>query len=430
LMKYQAISFLGFLTLVGVAYALSAQRRRINWRTIGLGLLLQLLIGLIVFRLPLSRRIFIELNDLVMAVLDASKAGTSFLLGPLAAGIGEAGSIGFILAFQALPIAIFFSALVAALYHLRLMQPLIRIFAKLFHRTLGISGAEALSSSSNIFVGVESALVVQPYLALMTRSELMMLLTSGMATVASTTLGIYVAFLSRSFPQIAGHLISASIISIPAAAVIAKILLPETETPETIRSLPREDHSHPSGNLMSAIIAGAMDGLRLVAGISALLVAGLGMVALLDKILTLPSRWLGLASPLSITRILTWIFYPFAALLGIVPADLMEAARLLGERVILTEVVPYQELAQMASSGQLADPRTVVILCYALCGFAHFASAAIFVGGTAALAPSRRDDLASVSLRALLAATLATLMTGCVAGMFSTGTEVILGTAP
>jgi CNT family concentrative nucleoside transporter len=181
---------------------------------------------------------------------------------------------------------------------------------------------------------------------------------------------------------------------------------------------------------MSAIIAGAMDGLRLVAGISALLVAGLGMVALLDKILTLPSRWLGLASPLSITRILTWIFYPFAALLGIVPADLMESARLLGERVILTEVVPYQELAQMATSGQLADPRTVVILCYALCGFAHFASAAIFVGGTAALAPSRRDDLASVSLRALLAATLATLMTGCVAGMFSTGTEVILGTAP
>jgi CNT family concentrative nucleoside transporter len=429
-MKYQLISFLGFLVLVLIAYTLSADRRRVNWRAIGWGLFLQLSIGLIVFRLPLSRRIFVELNDLVMATLDASKAGTSFLLGPLAAGIGETGSIGFILAFQALPIAIFFSALVAALYHLRLMQPLIRIFARIFHRTLGISGAEALSSASNIFVGVESALVVQPYLALMTRSELMMLMTSGMATVASTTLGIYVAFLSRSFPQIAGHLISASIISIPAAAVISKLLLPETETPETIKAIPKEDLSGQSSNLMGAIITGAMDGLRLVAGISALLIAGLGLIALLDKILLLPSRWLNLSQPVSITRILTWIFYPFAALLGIAREDVMEAARLLGERVLLTEVIPYQELAVMATNGQLSDPRTVVILSYALCGFAHFASTAIFVGGTAALAPSRRDDLASVSLRALLAATLATLMTGCVAGMFSTGSEVMLGPRP
>jgi len=426
-MKFQLISFLGFLALVLIASLFSADRRRINWRAIGAGLILQLVIGLVVFRLPLSRRFFILLNDLVIAVLEASKAGTTFLLGPLAIAAGETGSIGFILAFQALPIAIFFSALVAALYHLRLMQPLIRIFARLFHRTLGISGAEALSSSSNIFVGVESALVVQPYLALMTRSELMLLLTSGMATVASTTLGIYVSLLSSSFPQIAGHLISASIISIPAAAVIAKILLPETETPVTIKDIPADDTVPRSANLMSAIIVGAMDGLRLIAGISALLIAGLGLVALTDRILALPAGWFGMSSTLSITKILTWIFFPFASLLGIVPADISTAARLLGERVILTEVIPYQELAQLAANGQLNDPRTVVILCYALCGFAHFASAAIFVGGTAALAPSRRDDLASVSLRALLAATLATLMTGCVAGMFSTGTEVILG---
>ena len=257
-----------------------------------------------------------------------------------------------------------------------------------------------------------------------------MLMTSGMATVASTTLGIYVAFLSKSFPQIAGHLISASIISIPAAAVISKILLPETLIPETIKSIPKEDESTRAGNLMSAIIGGAMDGLRLVAGISALLIAGLGMISLLDKLLLLPSRWLGMSTPLSITKIMTLAFYPFAILLGVVPADTAEAARLLGERVIMTEVIPYQELAVMATTGQLTDPRTVVILCYALCGFAHFASAAIFVGGTAALEPSRRDDLASVSLRALLAATLATLMTGCIAGIFSTGAEVVLGLVP
>ena len=426
-MKYQLISLLGFFVFAALAWALSSNRRRINWRTIGWGLLLQLVIGLLVFRLPLSRQIFVKVNDAVMALLEASKAGTSFLLGPLAAGIGEPGSIGFILAFQALPIAVFFSALVAALYHLRLMQPLVRLFAKLFHRTLGISGAESLCSASNIFVGVESALVVRPYLADMTRSELLMLLTSGMATVASTTLGIYVAFLSKSFPQIAGHLISASIISIPAAAVITKLLLPETETPETIKAVPHEDESTRAGNLMSAIIGGAMDGLRLVAGISALLIAGLGLISLLDKFLMLPSKWFGLATPISMTKILGWIFYPLAALLGIARADIMESARLLGERVILTEVIPYQELAQMATTGQLSDPRTVVILSYALCGFAHFASVAIFVGGTAALAPTRRDDLASIGLRALLAATLATLMTGCVAGMFSTGAEVVLG---
>ena len=425
-MKLQLISLSGFFLFASLAWVFSSNRRRVNWRTIAGGLVLQLLLGLLVFRLPLSRQFFIQLNDLVMGVLEASKAGTSFLLGPLAAGPGETGSMGFILAFQALPIAIFFSALVAALYHLRVLQPIVRLFARLFHRTLGISGAESLCGASNIFVGVESALVVRPYLASMTRSELLMMLTCGMATVASTTLGIYVSFLGGIFPQIAGHLISASVISIPAAAVIAKLLLPETETPETIKAVPREDESTLSGNLMSALIVGAMDGLKLIAGISALLIAGLGLVSLLDKILLALSRWAALSEPISITRVLGWIFYPFTALLGIARDDLGQASRLLGERVVLTEVIPYQELAALAAAGQWKDPRTVVILSYALCGFAHFASAAIFVGGASALAPTRRDELATIGLKALFAATLTTLMTGCVAGIFSTGSEVLL----
>lgn len=420
------ISLGGFFAFAAIAWLCSANRRRVNWKTIAWGMGLQLLIGWMVFKLPFSRQFFVWLNDLVMVLLDTSKAGTNFLLGPLALPPDQKGSVGFVLAFQALPIAIFVSALTAALYHLRLLQPVVRLFAKLFHRTLGLSGAESLCGSANIFVGVESALVVRPYLAAMTRSELLMLLTSGMATVASTTLGIYAAFLSASFPQIAGHLISASVISIPAAAVISKLLIPETETPETIKAVPLEDESTRAGNLMSAIIAGAMDGLKLAAGIAALLIAILGLVALIDKALSLPSQWFGLAEPLSLVRILGWVFYPFAALLGIAHADLAEAGRLLGERVILTEVVSYQDMAQMISHGQLTDPRTAVILSYALCGFAHAASVAIFVGGTAALAPSRRDDLASLGLRALLAATLATLMTGCVAGIFSNGQEVLM----
>ncbi len=422
----QLISFVGFVSLVGIAYALSSNRRRVNWKTVSSGLLLQLLIGLLVFKLPVARGFFLQLNDLVMAVLQASKMGISFLFGPLAAGVGEEGSIGFIFAFQVMPAAVFFSALIAAFYHLGLMQPIIRGFARVFHRGLGISGAEALSSSANIFVGVEAALVVQPYLAKMTRSELMLLMTSGMATVASTTLGIYVAFLSKSFPQIAGHLISASIIAIPAAVVISKLLVPEEDLPETISTLPKDDGSGRAVNLTGAIITGSNDGLHLAVGTSTLLVAGLGMIALLDKFLAVCSGWIGMVTPLSIAQIITWVFYPFAALLGIVGDDVSVAARLLGERMILTEIVPYQQLATLASSGGLADPRTVVILSYALCGFAHFAAAAVFVGGTAALAPGRRDELASLGFRALLAATLSTLMTGCIAGIFSNGSEVIL----
>jgi CNT family concentrative nucleoside transporter len=362
----------------------------------------------------------------VLALLNVSKSGSSFLFGPLAAGPGEQGSIGFILIFQVLPVAIFFSAFTAALYHLRVLQIVVRAFAKIFHRTMGTSGAESLCGAANIFVGVESALVIRPYLAKMTRSELLTTLGTGMATVASSTLGIYVAFLTGLFPQIAGHLLSASIIAIPAVIVTTKLLLPEAETPETLSQVPPEDPATRSRNLMSSIIEGSMDGVKLAAGISALLIAMLGLVALVDKILGAASGWLGMTQPLTLVKILGWLFYPLAALLGIARADIAEASRLLGERVILTEVVSYQDLAQMVAAGQLSDPRTVVILSYALCGFAHVASMAIFVGGTAALAPSRRDDLAGLGLRALLAATLATLMTGCVAGIFSGGQGVLM----
>jgi concentrative nucleoside transporter, CNT family len=426
-MMQHLISLLGFFALAGIAWLFSAHRRQIQWKPVVWGLGLQLAIGLLVFRLPGSRQLFLKLNDAVLAVLVASKSGTNFLFGPLAAAPGEPGSIGFILAIQVLPIAIFVSAFTAALYHLNLLQPIVRLFARLFHRTMGISGAESLCGASNIFVGVESALVIRPYLERMTRSELLLVLTSGMATVASTTLGVYVLTLNETFPQIAGHLLSASVISIPAAVVMSKLLLPETGAPETASAIPPEDESARAGNLMSAIIAGAMDGLRLAAGITALLIAGLGIVALFDKVLgLLPNGWFGLSEPLSLVKILGWLFYPFAILLGIAQPDWAEAGRLLGERVILTEVVSYQELAQMARQGILLDPRTVVILSYALCGFAHVASVTIFVGGTAALAPTRRDDLASLGLRALLAATLATLMTGCVAGIFSDGSGVVL----
>jgi CNT family concentrative nucleoside transporter len=425
-MTQHAVSVMGFVFFAGVAWLLSSNRRRIAWKTIAWAVALQLLIGVIIFRLPGSQQVLLAVNDAVVVLLNASKSGSVFLFGPLAAGPGETGSVGFILVFQVLPVVIFFAAFTAMLYHLRVLQVFVRLFARLFHRTMKISGAESLSSAANIFVGIESALVVRPYLERMTRSELLLILTTGMATVASSVLGVYVAFLTGVFPQIAGHLISASILAIPACVVVSKLLVPETETPETLAAVPAEDESSRSKNLIGAIIQGAMDGVRLAAGIVALLIAILGIVALIDKLLGVASSWFGMSEPLSIVRLLGWGFYPFAFLLGIQAADVPVAARLLGERVILTEVFSYNHLAQLISGGQITDPRTVVILSYALCGFAHVAAMAIFVGGTAALAPSRRDDLASLGPRALLAATLATMMTGCVAGIFSSGAGVLL----
>src|ERR1043165_8482702 len=288
-MAHHAISAVGFLVLFGICGLLSSDRRKVAWKTIVSGIALQLVIGLIIFPLPGSHRVLLWLNDGVLALLSASKSGSLFLFGPLAASPGEQGSIGFILVFQVLPVVIFFAAFTAMLYHLRVLQIFVRLFAKLFHRTMRISGAESLSSAANIFVGIESALVIRPYLERMTRSELLLLLTTGMATVASSVLGVYVAFLTGVFPQIAGHLISASILAIPACVVVSKLLIPETDTPETLAVIPPDDESSRSKTLIGAIIEGAMDGLKLAAGICALIIAILGVVALVDKLLGVAS---------------------------------------------------------------------------------------------------------------------------------------------
>ena len=374
-----------------------------------------------------------SVNDLVVTLLGASRVGAKFLLGPLVLNPGEttsAGepSVGFILAAQVLPAVIFFAALMAVFYHLGLIQPVIRMFGRLFRKTLQLSGAEALAGSSNIFVGIESATTVRPYLTGMTRSELLTLLTCGMSTVASTTLALYVFFLKDAFPQIAGHLISASILSIPAAALVSKLILPETDRPETLGALPPIAASQRHGNVMAALSAGSWDGLRLAAGIATLLIAILGVVGILDlalgKLTTPLEVWLG--QPLTLDRVLGWLFTPLVWLLGLDGTDLPEAARLLGQRILLTEVVAYQQLGEMASA-QSVSPRTLLVLSYALCGFSHVASMGIFVGGIAALVPSRRNDLTALAFRALAGSTLATLMTGALAGCFYHGRQGILG---
>lgn len=382
--------------------------------------------------MPGSREVLVFVNDVIIAALDSSTKGAVFLFGPLALSPGQTTptgepSVGFILAAQVLPAVIFFASLMAVFHHWRLIDPVVRFFGRIFHRTLGLSGAEALSGSVHIFFGVETAAAVRPYLSRMTKSELLVVLSTNLATVASTTLAIYVVFLREAFPQIAGHLVSASLLSIPCAVLAAKLVLPETDVPETAGAVPPMAHDETHSSVMAALAAGAWDGLKIAAGIATILIAVLGVVGILDALLTrVVGSVLGSAEPLTIAGILGRAFTPLAWLLGIEPANVGDAGRLLGQRVILTEVVSYQEFGVLAEAGRLS-PRTILILSYALCGFAHVGGMGIAVAGFGALAPDRREDMAALAFRALAVATLATLLTGAVAGAFYHGQRGMLG---
>jgi len=430
---YNLVSLAGIPTLLLVAWLFSADRKQINFRLILLGTGLQLVFAAFVFLVPAGRLFFLAVNDLVLDVLDSAMAGMEFVFGPLALPPGTTNaagetSIGFILAFQGLATVVFFASLMGVLYYAGIMQRVIRVFAWVFTRLLRTSGAESLSVSSNIFVGAESALTIKPYLDGMTRSELCTILTGGMATIASSVLAIYVVMLQPTFSTIAGHLISASIISAPAALVMSKLILPETGEPVTMGMVVEPEYERES-NLMEAIINGAMSGVRLVVGITALLLALLGMVALVDFFLgavgEVVNGLFGWQAEWSLKALAKIIFYPFTLIIGVPPADAPEIAGVIGERIVVTELQSYQDLATILSAEALQHPRSAVVAAYALCGFAHFASVAIFVGGVSALAPARTRDLAAVAMRALVAATLACLMTGAIAGAAYTSSSLL-----
>jgi CNT family concentrative nucleoside transporter len=432
---YNLISFLGIFILAAFAWLCSSNKKVVNWRVILWGIGLQIFFAVFIFIIPVGTKFFLFINGIVVTVLDSATAGTKFLFGRLALPPGttnEAGeaSLGSFLAFQALPAIIFFAALVGALYYLKVMPFLVRVFARIFTKLMRISGAESLCVSANIFLGVESALVVRPHLATMTQSELATILTSGMGTIASTVLAVYVFMLQAQLPTIAGHLISASLIAAPASIVMAKLIIPETGKPQTL-GLDIRPHYEKEDNLILAIINGANEGLKLLGGIIVLLLAFLGLLALLDLILGLLggqlNNLLGLHFDWTLKSLLGYVCYPFTLVLGVPSHDAMAVARLIGERSVATEVVAYQDLAKLMAQGTLANPRSALIAAYALCGFAHVASLAIFIGGTGALAPQRLKDLSRIGFRALLAATLACLQTAAVAGAFYTHGSILLG---
>ena len=426
---YNLISLGGIFGLMLFAWALSSNRRHINLRVIVWGVGLQLGLGALVFLVIGPTGAFDHVGSAVDSFFDAAMRGTRFVFGYLAERAETEDT--FILGLQALPAVIFFSALMSLLYYWRVMPMLIRAFAWVFTRLMRISGAESLCVAANIFVGVESATAVRPHLAKMTRSELTTILASGMATVAATTLFIYVGFLRESFPMIAAHLISASFLSAPAAIVLSKILVPETGQPETLGKH-IELHYEKQSGAIEAIITGAMAGVKLLVGIVALLIAFLGIVGVINLIFGGAGwhigQWSGTDLQLSLEGGMAYIMQPFAILIGVPPEDSMLAGELLGQRTIVSEIPAYVGLKTAMETGAIQNPRTAVIIAYSLCGFAHVASMAIFVGGISALVPERRKDLAAVGPRALLAATLACLMTGAVAGAFYQGGLTILQT--
>ena len=431
---YNLVSLFGIVVLLGIAFLFSNNRNKINYRIIYWGIGIQIIFAVFIFLIPVGAKFFLYLNDIVVQIMNSSAAGAKFLFGRLALPPGtqnEYGetSLGFYLAFQALPTIIFFSALVSILYFYGIMQKPIKGFSYVFTKLMRISGAESLSAASNIFVGIESAFTIRPFLNRMTKSELCTVLTAGMATVSSNILALYIFTLHNEFPTIAAHLISASILSAPAAIIMSKVLFPETETPETL-GLKVNPHYKKESSLFESIINGSSSGVRLIVGIAAVLVAVIGLVALVDLFLGLMGTNINSLTnsdfKYSLANIFGYIFYPLTLILGIPFSDVLEASKIIGERIIVTEVVSYQDLSLAIKDGVITNPRSITIITYALCGFAHLASMAIFVGGISAIATERRREIASLGFRSLFAATLACLMTACIAGVFFTGSSILL----
>ncbi len=419
------------LLFMALAWALSTDRRAMPWRLAGVAVLTQIVVGAILFHLELGRTLFATLNQAVTALLEPAREGATFVFGALSLPPEAEGSLGFILAFQALPTAIFFAALTALLYYFGILQWVVRGFALFFQRSLGITGVEATSAASNLFVGIESMLTVRPYLAQAKPHEIAVVLAAGMATIASTVLGLYVGILQPVFPDIAGHLLTANLLSAPAAVLMARILVPAPRKIDVLGSAHTDEmptspiQTVRPGSAIEAITQGANEGLKLAFGITAVLIAFVGLLALANSILGAVGGWVG-KPDITLESLLAWIFLPFAWLMGITASDAFQAAELLALRLVATEVPAYFALATGIQQNTWSDPRSVVIMAYALCGFAHLPSLGIFAGGLCALVPEQKTVIGQLAWRALLAATLACLMTGAMAGILCAGSGLEL----
>ena len=401
------VGLFGIVVLLVVAFAFSDARRSIRWRTVGAAFAIQALIGAVVFGLPAGRDGLQWLSDQVTAAISAGKAGVDFLFGPLTAD-GDAG-VGFVFALRVLPMIIFFSSLIAVLYHLRIMQVVIVVIGGSLRKILGTSRAESLSAAANIFVGqTEAPLVVKPYIPKMTSSELFAVMVGGLASVAGSVLAGYAAMGVEM-----KYLLAASFMAAPGGLLYAKLMKPEIEQPGEVPLEFAEGDEKPA-NVLDAAALGASTGLKLALNVGAMLLGFIGLIALLNLMLGGVGGWFG-QSGLSLQQLLGWVFAPVAWMIGVPWADATQGGSLIGQKLVLNEFVAYGQYAQWKDA---MGPRAQAVCAVALCGFANLSSIAILLGGLGSMAPTRRSEIARLGLKAVAAATFANLTSAAIVGMF------------
>jgi len=407
-MTQKIIGLIGIFVFLFIAWLCSSRKKSINFRTILIAFFLEFIVGTTIFLLPKSRDVLLTFSHFFSKIIEASREGVVFVFGSLGAANSEQ---GFILIFQSLTFIIIFASLCSLLYYLRVLPFIIVTIAKFVKKFFGISAVEAICSASNMFVGIESFTSIRPYFKTLTRSQLFLIFTVFMSTIASSMLALYVSLLSDKIPTIAGHLVGATLLSIPNAIMIAKIMEPETETPEENEMKIEVPES--ARTFTGSIVNGGMDGGKMVMGITVLLVAVIGILGIFNLCLSY-------FTDITIVKCLGFIFKPVAFLMGVAPQDTSIVGEFLGTRLIMTEVPSYVGLSEAIKSGAISA-HSAIIASYALCGFTSIESLSIAVGGAVALAPEKTELITSVCYKSLLAATIATLITGTVAGLFYIG---------
>ena len=397
---------LGIIVLLGIAFLLSYNKTSINKNIIFWGLGLQISFAIIILKTSFGKALFFYFNILIVKLISFADAGSDFLFTSFIPEVGyDQALINF--AFRALPVIIFFSSLIAATYHLGVIQIIIKNIAKVMEKTMKTSGAETLSISANIFVGqTEAPILIRPYISKMTNSELMTVMVGGFSTVAGSVMALYVTWLNN-IPEIAGHLLAASVMSAPAALMVAKIIYPETQSYQIINSNSIKLKSQ-DNNLVDAIGRGATDGLKLAANVAAMLIAFISLVAMINFILSLLGT--------SMQEMLGLLFKPLAWTMGIPWADAKIVGTLMGEKIVLTELIAFRDLSDYVSNNTISE-RSVIIASYALCGFANFGSIGIQLGGIGSMAPKRKKDLSKLVFKAMLGGAIASWLTASIVGI-------------
>lgn len=411
-------SFTGLLAFAFFAWILSENRSKVNWRTLIAGLSAQIVIALILLKLPFFKDLFLSLNNAVLSLEESAKAGTSFVFGYLGGASlpfdEKFPGASYILAFRGLSLVLFMSALSALLFYWKILPAVVKIFSRLLQKTMQIGGAEGVGAASNIFVGmIEAPLFIRPYLKNMSRSEIFSIMTCGMATIAGTVMVLYASILSKIIPEVMGHILAASIISAPAAITVAKIMIPETEQMTSGEIVAPETYL----SSMDAMSKGAIQGLQMLINIVAMLVVLVASVHLLNILLGILPDMNG--QPLTLQRISGCIMAPVVWLMGIPANESLAAGSLMGTKTVLNEFIAYIEMSKLPP-GTLST-RSMIIMTYGMCGFANPGSLGIMIGGMGTMAPERRDEIVSLGFRSIIGGTLAACMTGAVAGMMIEG---------